>query len=174
MPATAIPKGARPTTGRRSPEALVFNAATAVALVHALDDAFLHRQPGAGLGQHALAAAVSIVAGVGAVHVFPRLRPGLRAALALLFGTLASVNGMLHVKHIAESGAAASDLTGVLAAAAGAVLVGLAIAIPWLHRGEGPAGPRRRWVYRGLAIPVGLLVCRVHDRADEHRADRDA
>ena len=46
---------------------------------------------------------------------------------------------MLHVKHIADSVAAASDVTGVLAAAAGAVLVGLAIAIPWLHRGEGAA-----------------------------------
>ena len=65
---------------------------------------------------------------------------------------------MLHVKHIADSGAAASDLTGALAAAAGVVLIGLAIAIPWLHRGEGPAGPRRRWVYRVLAVPVGLLV----------------
>jgi hypothetical protein len=100
---------------RRSPEALVFSAATAVALVHALDDAFFHRQPGVGLGQHALAAAVSLVLGLGAIYAFPSLRPGLRAALALLFGSLALVNGMLHVKYIADSGAAASDLTGVLA-----------------------------------------------------------
>ena len=92
------------------------------------------------------------------IYAFPSLRPALRSALALLFGALATVNGMLHVKHIADSGAAASDLTGALAAAAGVVLIGLAIAIPWLHRGEGPAGPRRRWVYRVLAVPVGLLV----------------
>jgi uncharacterized protein len=65
---------------------------------------------------------------------------------------------MLHVKHISESGAGASDLTGVLAVAAGAVLVGLAIAIPWRHRGEGAAGPRRRWAYRVLAVPLGLLA----------------
>jgi hypothetical protein len=148
----------RPRITHRSPEALAFAGATAVALLHALDDAFLHRQPGVGLGQHALAAGVSLVLGLGAICVFPSLRPGLRSALALLFGSLATVNGMLHVKHIANSGVAASDLTGVLAAAAGAVLVGLAIAIPWLHRGEGAAGPRRRWVYRVLAVPVGLLV----------------
>jgi uncharacterized protein len=38
------------------------------------------------------------------------------------------------------------------------VLIGLAVAIPWLHRGEGAAGPRRRWGYRVLAVPVGLLA----------------
>jgi hypothetical protein len=90
--------------------------------------------------------------------LFPTLRPALRSAIALLFGALALVNGAMHVKHIADLGAAASDLTGVLAAAGGAVLIGLAIAIPWLHRGEGAAGPRRRWVYRALAVPVGLIV----------------
>jgi uncharacterized protein len=142
----------------RSPEALVFSGATAVALVHALDDAFVHRQPGVGLGQHALAAALSLALGLVAIYVFPSARPGLRSAIALLFGALATVNGTLHVKHIADSGAAASDLTGVLAVAAGVVLVGLAIAIPWLHRGEGAAGPRRRWAYRVLAVPVGLLA----------------
>jgi uncharacterized protein len=147
-----------PRISRRSPEALVFAGATAVALVHALDDAFFHRQPGVGLGQHAVAAALSLALGLGAIYVFPSARPGLRSAIALLFGALATVNGMLHVKHIADSGAAASDVTGVLAAAAGAVLVGLAIAIPWLHRGEGPAGPRRRWAYRVLAVPLGLLA----------------
>jgi fermentation-respiration switch protein FrsA (DUF1100 family) len=142
----------------RSTEVLVFSGATAVALVHALDDAFFHRQPGVALGQHAVAAAFSLVLALGAIYVFPSLRPVLRSAVALLFGSLAIVNGTLHVKHISDSGAGASDLTGVLAAAAGAVLVGLAIAIPWLHRGEGAAGPRRRWAYRVLAVPLGLLA----------------
>jgi len=160
MVSEQVAERAQPRTrpARRSREALVFTGAIAVALLHALDDAFLHRQPGVGLGQYALAAAVSLVLGVGAVYIFPSMRPALRSAVALLFGALATVNGMLHVKHIADSGAAASDLTGALAAAAGAVLIGLAIAIPWLHRGEGAAGPRRRWAYRVLAVPVGLLA----------------
>jgi uncharacterized protein len=154
------PERARPGrwAAHRSREALVFSGATAVALLHALDDAFFHRQPGVGLGQHALAAALALVLGLGAIYVFPYARPALRSAVALLFGALAIVNGMLHVKHIADLGAAASDLSGALAAAAGVVLVGLAIAIPWLHRGEGAAGPRRRWTLRVLAVPVGLLA----------------
>jgi poly(3-hydroxybutyrate) depolymerase len=162
------PQGAGPTTarrprptlrvGRRAPEAVVFAAATAVALLHALDDAFGHREPGVGMGQHALAAAVSLVLGLGAIYAFPYLRPAARAATALFFGSLAVVNGALHVKHIAAEGAGGSDLTGVLALAAGVVLVGLAAAIPWLHRGEGTASRRRRWVYRVGAVPAGLLL----------------
>lgn len=144
--------------GARSREALIFSGATAIGLVHALDDAFLHRQPGVGLGQHALAAALSLVLGLGAIYAFPSARPAARSALALLFGALATVNGAMHVKHLADQGAAASDLTGALAAAAGVALVGLAIAIPWLHRGEGAASRRRRWTYRVLAVPVGLLA----------------
>jgi hypothetical protein len=154
------PQRARPglRTARRSREALVFGGAVAVALVHALDDAFFHRQPGVGLGRHALAAAVFVALGLAAVYAFPSVRPALRSALALFFGALTTVGGMLHVKHIAGQGAAASDLTGAVAAAAGLALVGLAIAIPWLHRGEGAAGPRRRWAHRVVAVPLGLLA----------------
>jgi uncharacterized protein len=143
---------------RRAPQTTVFATAMAVALLHALDDAFLHREPGVGMGQHALAAVVSLVLGLGAIYAFPYVRPAARASLAFLFGALAIVNGGLHVKHIAAEGVATSDLTGALALAAGVVLVGLAATIPWLHRGQGAAGPRRRWVYRVGAVPVGIIL----------------
>jgi hypothetical protein len=138
-------------TRRIGGEAAVFAAATALALVHALDDAFVHRGPGLGLGQHALAGLIALVAGVAGILAFPRLRPGLRAALAFSFGGLALVNGMLHVIHVREHGAAGGDVTGVLAALGGVVLVGLAVAIPWRRRGEGT------WRARSLAVPAVLL-----------------
>jgi pimeloyl-ACP methyl ester carboxylesterase len=137
---------------RRSGEAAVFTAAVALALVHALDDAFVHRGPGLGFGQHALAGLIAVAAGIAAVLVFPSLRPGLRAALAFSFGGLALVNGMLHAIHVGEHGAAGGDMTGLLAVAAGVVLVGLAVAIPWRHRGEGT------WKSRWLAAPAGFLA----------------
>jgi poly(3-hydroxybutyrate) depolymerase len=143
---------------RRAPETVIFAVAMAIALVHALDDAFLHREPGVGLGQHALAAVVSLVLGLGAVAAFRYLRPAARAAMAFFFGVVAAVNGGVHVKHIAAEGAATSDLTGALALAAGVVLIVLAAAILWLHRGEGDFSPRRRWAYRIAAVPVGLLL----------------
>jgi uncharacterized protein len=133
----------------------VFSAAIAVALLHALDDAFLHRQPGLGIGQHALAAAVAVVGAVGAIVVFPSLRAGLRAGLALAFGSLAAVNGFLHLNHITVDGPAHSDVTGVLAAAAGLVLLGLAVSIPWRHRG---AGSWRSRTVAAVALPVTAIA----------------
>ena len=142
-------------------EATVFRVASGVALLHALDDAFVGRQPGVPASQHALAAAIALVAGLSAIVWFPRLRPGLRAAVAIAFGVLALVNGALHVKHVSLDGGAASDYTGVLATVAGAVLVGLGLAIPFLHRGEGAATHRRRWAYRVVAVVGGLLLAYV-------------
>ena len=139
-------------------ETFVFRAATAVALLHAVDDAFLNRQPGVPLDQHALAAAIALAAGIGAIVAFPRIRPGFRAAIALVFGVFAIVNGALHVAHISVDGPAASDYTGVLGLAAGVVLVVLGLAIPFLHRGEAAATRRRRWAYRVVGLVVGFLV----------------
>jgi fermentation-respiration switch protein FrsA (DUF1100 family) len=137
---------------------VIFRTATAVALVHALDDAFLNRQPGVDWDQHALAAAISLAAGVGAIIAFPRLRPGFRAAIALVFGVFAITNGALHAAHISVDDAAGSDYTGVLVLAAGVVLAVLGLAIPFLHRGEGAATRRRRWAYRAVAVVAGFLV----------------
>jgi hypothetical protein len=134
-----------------SRQTLVFRAATALVLVHALDDAFVHRGPGLGLGQHALAGAISVAVGLGAMLAFPSLRPGLRAALAFSLGGLALVNGALHAIHVMEYGPSGGDLTGLLAVAGGIVLIGLAVAIPWQHRGEGTAGSRT------LAVAGGVL-----------------
>jgi uncharacterized protein len=137
---------------------LIFRAATALALVHALDDAFVNRQPGVDLDPHALAAAISVAGAAAAAVSFPRLRPGLRAAIALVFGVLAVTNGFMHVIHIAKEGPAHSDLTGVLAAVAGLLLIGLALWIPWRHRGEGARTARRRWINRAIALVLGALL----------------
>jgi hypothetical protein len=139
-------------------ETLVFRAATAVALVHALDDAFLNRQPGVPLDQHALAAAIAVMTGSAAIVAWPRLRPGLRAGVALVFGVLATMNGAMHVVHIAKDGPAHSDLTGAPALAAGIVLIAFALWIPWRHRGEGAATARRRWINRAIAVVGGFVV----------------
>ena len=145
-------------TGYRSAEARVFGVATLVSLVHAIDDAFVHRGPGLGLGQHALAGAISIAAALGGIAAFPSLRPGLRSALALAFGGLACVNGVLHLVHVGGDGPADGDVTGVLALAAGAVLVGLAAFIPWHHRGERATSAPRRWLRRALVAIAGFAA----------------
>jgi hypothetical protein len=126
----------------------VFTAATAVAVVHGLDDAFVHRGPGVGLGQHVVAAAVTLIAGLGAIAAFGAMRPGARAVTAFFFGALAMVNGGMHVTHF--SGVA--DVTGVAALGAGAVLIGLAAAVAWRHRRP------RHWAIRVLSVPAAIVV----------------
>jgi uncharacterized protein len=141
-----------------SAETLVFAAATAAALLHALDDAFVHRGAGLGVGQHAMAGVLAILAAAGGAVAFPSLRPGLRSALAFAFGSLALVNGVLHLGHVRAHGVAQADLTGLLATVAGAVLLGLAVAIPWRHRGAGATARWQRWTVRALVVPAGLIA----------------
>src|SRR3954451_14401570 len=125
----------------------IFTAAAAVAVLHGLDDAFLHRGPGVGLGQHALAAALTLAGGLAAIAAFPRLRPGFQALVSFFFGALAVMNGAM---HLPVSGP--GDITGVLALAAGVVLLGLAAVIAWRHR------RKRHWAYRVASVPVAILV----------------
>jgi uncharacterized protein len=142
---------------RVSTEALVFSGATALALAHAFDDAFLLPGPGVPLTQHALAAGIALAASVLAIVRFASLRPGVRAALAFTFGALAMVNGGRHGHHVLNEGVTANDVTGVLALVAGAVLVGLAAWIPFRHRGEGVTSPAGRWAIRAAVVVVGVL-----------------
>src|SRR3954452_8558536 len=146
----------------RSAEALVFSVAAVVALLHALDDAFLLPGGGVPLTQHALAASIALVATVLAVVRFPSLRPGIRAAVAFTFGVLAAVNGGRHAFHIVnQGGMTANDVTGALALVAGVVLVALAAWIPFRHRGEVASGPVPRWAIRVLVVPAFLLAAAV-------------
>ena len=93
-----------------------------------------------------------------AVARFSSLRPGLRAAVAFTFGALALPNGGRHLQHMLHDGTTANDVTGVLALAAGVVLVGLAAWIPFRHRGKGAATPARRWAVRVVTVPAVVLA----------------
>src|SRR3954452_5093143 len=84
----------------RSAEALVFSVAAVVALLHALDAAFLLPGGGVPLTQHAPAPAVAWVGRVPAIGRSPPLGPGTRPAGAYTFGVLAAVTGGRHAFHI--------------------------------------------------------------------------
>jgi fermentation-respiration switch protein FrsA (DUF1100 family) len=136
---------------------VIFASATVVGLIHAVDDAILHRQPGVPITQHLWAlGAVLVVAGP-AVLLFRRMRPGVRAATAFVFGALTLTNGTMHVIHIAVDDISGSDVTGVLAAAAGALLLGLSAALPFRHRGDRTSLPVWRRVVQVL-VPITTMV----------------
>jgi hypothetical protein len=92
----------------------------------------------------------------------------------LTFGVLAGVNGGRHAHHVLHDGTTANDVTGVLALAAGLLLVGLAAWIPFRHRGERGASRRQRWGIRAAVLvlapltalffylPVGMAIVDIH------------
>ena len=142
-------------------EKRVFATALAVGLAHAVDDALLHRQPGVPVTRHLVALLAVTVAAVLAVLVLDRLRPGLRAGLALAGGGVVLANGALHLLHVAGGEAERSDLSGVLAAVAGLVLLGLGVVIPARHRHEVPGTATRRWVRRVSAVVLGAVAAQL-------------
>ena len=156
MTASAPNRRSRPSLAaalKRVPgETLVFAGATILALVHALDDAILHRQPGVPADRHAIAIGLALNLGIAAIMLFGRMRAGLRAGVAFAFGGLAATNGALHLIHVANHETTGSDVTGVVAAAAGLVLVGLAAVIPWRNRGTS------NWRARTVAVPATLVA----------------
>ena len=142
----------------------VYLTCVGVGLVHALDDAVIGRQPGVPATQHLGALVVAALVGAGSIWLFRRSASGVRAALALVVGSLTLVNGAMHVIHMTVTGVSGSDLTGALAAGAGGCLVVMALVLPFLHRGERRLPVGRRWTLRALVtaalvvvVPFGIL-----------------
>jgi dienelactone hydrolase len=138
-------------TSRR--ETLVFRSAVAVILVHVVADAFVLLEPGASRREHVAWAAIALAGGGVAAWRYPRLRPGLRATLALVLGALAVVAGGIAAAHAAGPGPEGDDWTGLLLLPAGAALCLLGAAVLWRSRRR----TGRAWLRRAL-IAIGAVL----------------
>lgn len=83
---------------------------------------------------------------------------GLRAGIALSFGILSIVGGIIALGSASADGVTGSDWSGLLLLPAGLMLITMAGWIPWHQRGLGTHTRRRRWVNRAIAIVVTPLV----------------
>lgn len=150
----------RPLASRR--EVAAFRLAILVIAVAVLDDAFAHPEPGTGVADHLSSGLVPVaVAGVLAWG-YPRLRPGARAVIALVCGTLAVVAGVVDgARHVAEDRFSGDDFTVLLAGVAGIGLIAGAVALLWRSRRLDERRARRygRRAAVGVAAAVlGFLV----------------
>lgn len=136
----------------------IFRIALAIALIHAVDDGLVSPGYGVGPGQHVVALLFALAAGAAGWFLYPRMRPGLQAFAAAAYGLPALVNGALHVAHVPMDGLAREDVSGIAAAAAGLVLLGLAVATPFVHRGARATGWVRRWRNRVVAVVGGFVA----------------
>jgi uncharacterized protein len=147
---SALLVGSEPTTSIQARDAQVFRVAMAVIVLAILDDAFGHPDPGTTAGDHLISGLVPVAIAVVLGLTYARLRPGLRATVALVCGVLATTAGVV-----------GDDVVVMLAGIAGLGLVALGAVMLWRTR-RLDQRPLRRYGRRALigiaAAAVGFLV----------------
>jgi len=144
--------------GVRVSESRSFRAAIALIALHIVDDEFLQPPPGTVARDHLLAGLLPIGVALAAACMYPRLRAGLRAGIALSFGILTVVAGMIALGTASADGLSGGDGSGLLLLPTGLALIAMAAWIPWHERGQHAETARRRWFNRAVAIAVTPLV----------------
>src|SRR3954447_6016399 len=129
----------------------------AIAL-HVLDDNFLQREPGTTAAQHLVSGLIPLTTLIVFAAAYPRMRAGLRAGILIPLGLLGVVAGAGEAGYYSvEVGPSGDDYTGLLALAAGVVLVGLGAATLWTTRRR-DGGPARRYVRRLVTAAAAVIA----------------
>ncbi len=149
---------------------LVFAAASAPIALHAAADSFLAPERGTRWSDHLVPGVATLVVILATVALFRAARPGLRALLALVLGTLAIEGAVLAVVAARNVGVRGDDWTGFLLAPAGLALVALGVSLLWRSRKAG----RWRWLRRAgrgaaavvvawcIVLPVAIALVATH------------
>jgi len=125
-------------------ETKIAAAGFGVIALHVLDDTFFQPEPGTSVTDHLASGLIPVAVLVGAAFAYPHLRPGLRAVLAIALGLLGILIGSVEpIFYGPSEGLSGDDFTGLLAAAAGLVLVGLGTRTAWRSRKLDDSRPRR-------------------------------
>jgi len=90
-------------------EAPLAVGALIVLAIHVLDDNFLQPQPGTSAGDHLASGLVPLAVLVGCAATYSRLRPGLRAMLAIALGLFGIVAGLGEAGYYSLHGGPSGD-----------------------------------------------------------------
>lgn len=131
--------------------------AIGVIAVHVVDDNFLQPEPGMSAADHLVSGTVPLALLGVAAAVYPRVRPGLRATIALIVGLFGIVAGLEGWYYMREVGASGDDFTGLVTLPAGVVLLLVGALTLWRSR-RWDGSPARRFLRRGLVAIAGLVV----------------
>ena len=156
QPLTESSRAARTGAALRT-EAGLARLALGVAALHVVDDNFLQPQPGTSAGDHLAGGLVQAGLLVLFAWAYPRLRPGLRGALAIFVGLFIAIMGIGEAGYYTrENGPSGDDYTGLLAIPAGVLLVGIGLVTLWRSRKGGSM--IRRYLRRAL-LTLAFLLC---------------
>ncbi len=152
------------------PERLVFSLAGAAIALHAIDDAFVNREPGVQWTAHIAAAALPVALIALAIWLYPRMGAGVRAALAVVLGALALVGAQIAITHSLAQGSSGDDWTGLLLAPAGVALGVLGVWVLWRSRKRSGHRVLRRVLIGAaavvvayeLVVPLGMAIFATH------------
>jgi dienelactone hydrolase len=133
-------------------------ASAALVCLYVLDDAFVHPEAGTTAADHLLSGLVVPVVVVAGAILALRLRDGARGALLLVLGALAIVAGVADgLRPALLDRLSGDDLSAMLAAVAGAVLVGAGVATIWRSR-RLDERRGRRYLRRALVGVVSVVA----------------
>jgi uncharacterized protein len=128
-------KGLRASVKAASAETLLALGTFGLIAVHLVDDSFLQPEPGTGIVDHLGSGLVPLAVLAAAAVAYPRLRPGLRAALAVVVGIFGIVSGAVEPAYYGpKEGLSGDDFSGLVAAVAGLCLVILGVVTAWRGR----------------------------------------
>jgi uncharacterized protein len=125
--------------------------------VHVVDDSFLQPQPGTSAGDHLVSGLAPLAVLLAVAAVYSRLRPGLRASLAVTLGLFGVVTGIEAAYYLHAGRLLGDDYTGLAAIPAGLLLVALGAITLWRSRRAGPNLPRR-WLRRALLAAATFVL----------------
>ena len=130
--------------------------ALAVVSLHFVDDNFLQPNAGTSAGDHLVSGLVPLGLLASAGIVYPRLRAGARATIALLAGFVGVLGGTEAVHYTRAVGVSGDDYTGLLSILAGLLLIGLGVVTLWRSR---RTDDRRSWRYlRRFLLFAGVFL----------------
>ena len=147
---------ARALASVRSESGIVVLALATVAL-HILDDNYIQPRPGTSAGDHLSSGLVPVAILLVVAAAYPHLPAALRAAAAMTFGAIGLAIGFPAAHHLVHDGVSGADYTGLVAFAAGGVLLVSGPMTLWRKRRKG-GSPRRRYLRRTLAMILGTLA----------------
>jgi uncharacterized protein len=150
--------GSPPWTSALRREPVLARVGFGAIVLYLLDDAFFQPEPGRSAADHLAGGLVPVAIVLLVALLYPRLRPGLRGAVALCLGLLALAGGVaVPVSHLDAVGLSGDDFTALLAMAGGLTLAVVGASVAWRNR-RLDESRRRRYVRRSLIAAAGVVL----------------